>query len=134
MEFHERLKELRKREKLTQPKLATELGMSLDSIKKMETGKMKPSIETLEKMSDYFNVSTDYLLGRGVNPKIDIARIMNNIGLKNVQTTEYLNSLPDDPKDYTEAQFDMVDKIFKILNDTLEAAIQLMKNENTKDP
>jgi transcriptional regulator with XRE-family HTH domain len=47
---------------ISQQKLSENLGFSLAMIKSMECNRKKPSIETLLKMSDYFGVTTDYIL------------------------------------------------------------------------
>lgn len=62
MTFSQRLKELRKREKITQEQLAQIIGVERSSIGKYETGTI-PSIEILTRIAKYFNVSTDLLLG-----------------------------------------------------------------------
>lgn len=59
-----RIKEQRLRLNLTQPQLADRLGVSLDMVKSLEIGRVKPSIENLAKLSDIFGCTTDYLLGR----------------------------------------------------------------------
>lgn len=64
-----RLKELRKQHGMTQEELAKELGMSTSAIALYETKKRKPDPETLNKFADFFQVSTDYLLGRTDNPQ-----------------------------------------------------------------
>ena len=64
MTIGNRIKEQRKILKLTQPQLAEKINMSIDSIKKMETDKMTPSVETLSKLADLFGCSADYLMGR----------------------------------------------------------------------
>ena len=62
--FIERLKKLRKKEKLTQKDIATFLNISQPAYQQFESGKKKMNLETMEKLADYFNVSTDYLLGQ----------------------------------------------------------------------
>lgn len=57
-----RVKEQRKKLKLTQQELATKISMSLDFIKKLETNRLNPSLETLDKLCVLFDVSSDYLL------------------------------------------------------------------------
>ena len=59
----ERLKELRKERGLTQKQLAEVLETTDDSIFSWEKGRSQPSIETLQKICNYFNVSADYLIG-----------------------------------------------------------------------
>lgn len=53
----------RRKKKLTQTQLAEQIGVSRITINKWETGKSTPSVEMLLKLSEYFNVSVDYLLG-----------------------------------------------------------------------
>ncbi len=64
-----RLKQLREKTGLSQAKFAKVLGgVSQPVIARYETGDFFPSYPVLIKMADYFNVSTDYLLGRTDNP------------------------------------------------------------------
>ncbi len=100
------LKHIREKMNITQTKLSVELEVSQELISHYETGKSKPNIETLIKLADYFNCSTDYLLGRTNNPatikelnKTDI-EINNIIDKYNYLSTEnkkqfnnYLNYL-----------------------------------------
>lgn len=62
--FPERLKELREKEKLSRQQLADILGVSRASLEYYEKGKRTPDIEVLYKLSEYFNVTADYLIGR----------------------------------------------------------------------
>lgn len=56
------LKEIRKRKRLNQLKVASDLNISRESISYYENGKREPSLDLLVKMSDYFNVSINYLI------------------------------------------------------------------------
>ena len=67
MEF--RLKELRKKKKISQLKLALDLNMNQNTISRYETMEREADYETLRKLADYFDVTLDYLLGREVNKK-----------------------------------------------------------------
>jgi transcriptional regulator with XRE-family HTH domain len=59
------LRELRKRNKLTQEQLAEAIGVERSSIGKYEGNQdVLPSVDVLITIADYFHVSTDYLLGR----------------------------------------------------------------------
>ena len=62
MEFHEKLKELRKNRGLTQEELAEALYVSRTAISKWESGRGYPSIDSLKEISSYFSVSIDNLL------------------------------------------------------------------------
>lgn len=66
--FGERLTKLREERKLTTQKVADDLGISRVSITHYEKGQRKPDIEILTKLSRYFGVSSDYLLGLSVSP------------------------------------------------------------------
>lgn len=105
-----RIKELRKDKKINQLKLAMDLNITQASISKYEIGAREPSLEILEKMSDYFDVSTDYIIGRS-----DIKKPILNKELKKEEVEllykfrkltsrqkerlyGYLDSLEDDNK------------------------------------
>lgn len=61
--FYKKLKELRDENKLLQKQLAYELGVSQVTVARWETGNREPSLDMLIKISKYFAVTTDYLLG-----------------------------------------------------------------------
>lgn len=67
--FSDRLKSLREARNLDQKDLSTHLdelglGKTPQMISALESGRNKPKAEVLEALADYFDVSTDYLLGR----------------------------------------------------------------------
>lgn len=61
--FEKRLKELRLAAELTQAQLGRALGVSASAIGMYEQGRREPDGKMLAKISEYFNVSLDYLLG-----------------------------------------------------------------------
>ena len=61
--FAERLKELRTDKNLSQKMLARETGYSQAAIARWEANLQIPNIEVAVKFANYFNVSSDYLLG-----------------------------------------------------------------------
>lgn len=61
--FNERLRELREENNLTQIQLSRELLIDQRSLSFYEIGKYEPNIDTIKRMSIFFNVSSDYLLG-----------------------------------------------------------------------
>lgn len=65
-----RLKELRKKKKLTQQALATELHMNQNTISRYETGEREAGYDELIRIADYFRVSIDYLLERTDDPRM----------------------------------------------------------------
>ncbi|MED4885052.1 MULTISPECIES: helix-turn-helix transcriptional regulator [Bacillus] len=66
----ERLIKLRKQKKRTQQDMADYLGITRPAYTAYERGTRQPDYDTLEKLADYFEVSTDYLLGRTNIPNI----------------------------------------------------------------
>jgi len=66
--FSDRVKELRKARKMTQRQMADALGITERSYQRYEA-ENNPKNETLIKLADFFDVSTDYLLGRSDNSK-----------------------------------------------------------------
>lgn len=74
----ERLKKLRKEGKLTQKDIATFLNISQPAYQQFESGKKKMNLETMEKLADFFDVSTDYLLGKTDFPDLDLEVDIDN--------------------------------------------------------
>lgn len=63
MDFSSRLRHLRQKYKLTQGELAAVLGLKATAISNYESRRNEPSFEKLILLSEYFNVSCDYMLG-----------------------------------------------------------------------
>ncbi|WP_334116028.1 helix-turn-helix domain-containing protein [Streptococcus parasuis] len=64
----DKIKALANEQALTLAELERKLDFSNGSLRKWDTS--TPSSDKIEKVADYFNVSTDYLLGRTDNPRI----------------------------------------------------------------
>ncbi len=64
MNLGEKLYWLRTERGIYQKELAAELHLSISAISSYENGVHSPDIKTVEKFAKFFNVSTDYLLGR----------------------------------------------------------------------
>ncbi len=62
--FAERLKELREEKGISLKALGNAIGVSDIAISRWENLKRVPNIEVLALLADFFNVTTDYLLGR----------------------------------------------------------------------
>lgn len=63
MESRNRIRELRKNLNLSQEGLAAILGTTQQAVSRMETGAYDIPTDLLIKMSESFNVTTDYILG-----------------------------------------------------------------------
>ena len=60
----ERLKLCRKSNQLTLEQIGNQLGVTKTTVSRWEKGNRLPDIPALLALADYFDVSTDYLLGR----------------------------------------------------------------------
>ncbi len=56
------LKFMRKQKNLNQLKVAFDLNISREALSHYENGKRSPDIQMLRKLSEYFNVSIDFLI------------------------------------------------------------------------
>lgn len=58
-----KIRELRTEKGLTQAELAEILGVNQTAVGKYERGELEPNIENLIKLSRFFEVSVDYIIG-----------------------------------------------------------------------
>ena len=84
--FGERLSEERKNNGISQSQLGNALKMTQRKISRMETGSADPTPDDIVEISNYFNTSTDYLLGitNNYNQKPEKGRKANNQKEKNI--------------------------------------------------
>ncbi|PDT80861.1 helix-turn-helix transcriptional regulator [Sinorhizobium sp. BJ1] len=68
--FQERLKSARNLRGYNQEELAKKAGMPASSIAHFETGTRKPSFDSLRRLANALEITTDYLLGRVDNPEL----------------------------------------------------------------
>jgi len=71
MNLNERIKKLRLENKYTVKELGNIFHLSESTISLYESGKRTPNKDFIIKMSNFFNVSTDYLLGNSDIPKAE---------------------------------------------------------------
>ena len=76
----ERIKLLRSKIGLSQVEFSQRLGVTKQCVSNWENDNVMPSIEMLIKLSDFFKVSTDYLLGRETD------KVLEADGLTSEQT------------------------------------------------
>ena len=80
------LRQIREKRKITQTKLSVDIEVSQELISHYETGKSRPNIETLIKLAEYFNCSTDYLLERTNNPST-----VKDLNLKDIEINNIID-------------------------------------------
>ena len=72
MEIGTRIQELRKKKNISQEELANVMNVSRQAVSKWESNLSVPDIEKIIDLSEYFQVSTDYLLkGQELSKKFD---------------------------------------------------------------
>ncbi|MBQ7788574.1 MAG: helix-turn-helix transcriptional regulator [Clostridia bacterium] len=71
--LNENIKRLRLARGLNQVEFAKAMGVSKQCISNWENDNVMPSIEMLVRIADFFNVSTDYVLGRNEKTYIDVS-------------------------------------------------------------
>ena len=59
----ERIKQLRKKKGVSQAELAEQIGVKTNTVSTWERGTRKPDFEALNLLSNYFEVSFEYILG-----------------------------------------------------------------------
>jgi len=128
-----RLRALRKERKLLQRDIAKYLNITTSAYGYYEQGKRRADAETIKKLADFFNVSTDYLLGR-----TDDRKIYNNVDTETNNTK---------PLDYAKLEEKVIKRFLdegilvenesisesmfnKVLEYGTETAIEILKLEN----
>lgn len=69
MDLSDRIQYLRKARGISQEGLADQLGVSRQAVSKWESEQSMPDLDKIISMSDYFEVTTDYLL-KGIEPVV----------------------------------------------------------------
>ena len=64
MEFRKRLQQLREAKRISRKVLSELCGLNSDAIRRYERGEIDPTLQSLIAISEYFEVSVDYLIGR----------------------------------------------------------------------
>lgn len=73
MLLNENIKKLRVARGINQVEFGRALGVSKQCVSNWENDNVMPSIEMLCKIADFFNVTTDYVLGRNEKTYIDVS-------------------------------------------------------------
>lgn len=76
--LNERIRELRGSRGISQIQLAGKLGVTKQSVSNWENDNILPSIEMLVKIANFFEVSTDYLLGLDKKRTLDVENLTEN--------------------------------------------------------
>jgi len=92
---------------MSREELASKVEVSYSTIAKYESGTREPDFSTLDKLSSYFDVDTDYLLGRTETPNsstefdslTEIKKIVDEYGIEDMffhNIDDWKNLTPED--------------------------------------
>lgn len=107
--FRERLKDLRDELNLDQKEMGERLNISASAYGYYEQGRNEPSLQTLIKIAQTFNVTTDYLLGltntreTSVYYKMSDKILLSNSEMDAIQKMKelpLLEEVSEDPSEY----------------------------------
>jgi transcriptional regulator with XRE-family HTH domain len=87
-DFSKRLKSLLDETKTTRQQLATEIGVSHQSVTQWQSGQTIPDILKFKRIAEFFDVSYDYLLGDSDSRKHENALLVNTLGLSDSAVDE----------------------------------------------
>ncbi|EFM32713.1 DNA-binding helix-turn-helix protein [Streptococcus pyogenes ATCC 10782] len=104
----ERIKELCQKRGISINFLEEQLEISKNYVYSLKN-KKTPSAEHISKIADYFNVSTDYLLGRTNNPRIASDKDNNTVDLRKAVA----GSMAFDGKPLTEDEINYLADVFE---------------------
>lgn len=119
----QKLKELRLNNKLSQVALAEKLGISNGLYNKYEKKDIRPPYETLQKLSEIYGVSIDYILGKDVSPNTPTP---TPAPTDNTITEERLRALGID----TDKLENLTDEQLSVIRTTLSALLDSFKKSN----
>lgn len=88
-----RIKELRTEMHKSLRDVANDLNISYSSLSKYERGDQQPSYETLIRIANYFNVTTDYLMGITNSKSLENRNICDQLNLSD-EAIQKLKQLP----------------------------------------
>ena len=94
--FTLRLKELRKEKGVSQQELAKKINAEQSQVSKWEQGTIQPNFDYLSKIANYFEVTTDYLLGRSSD--IGVIQVNANLTEQEQELLYLFNKLNRDYK------------------------------------
>ena len=117
----ERIKQLRKKKGISQSELAALIGVKNNTVSTWERGTRKPDFEALDLLSDYFEVSFEYILGSSNKEEARVKPTQKELD------TLALSSIADEIKEITEKYSRLSDKSQKMIDALINATYHLEK-------
>ena len=117
----ERIKQLRKKKGISQSELSALIGVKNNTVSTWERGTRKPDFEALDLLSDYFEVSFEYILGSSNKEEARVKPTQKELD------TLALSSIADEIKEITEKYSRLSDKSQKMIDALINATYHLEK-------
>ena len=102
---------LRKEKGVTQKDLAEYLQISRQAYANYEAGNRSPDFETLIKLSEYFEVTVDYLLGKDTKPQKEKPVEDDGLSPNRRKLIDFARSVPEEK----------VEQVYSVIQSILEA-------------
>lgn len=109
MSIGNKISYMRSRFNLTQDQLAKKIGISRSALSHYEKDRRDPDYETLNRLADFFEVTTDYLLGRKTSStRIEGTEQSRKLAIINKIATEFpdMDLMFNDIKNWTSEDFE----------------------------
>lgn len=99
----DKIRKLREKQNITQIQLAEKIGVSLSLVGQIETGRVKPALDTLQNIANFFGVNMSYFLLSEIEEKS-----LEQYSIKNNSLDKFIELIPgNDNKDFN-LVFDLV--------------------------
>ena len=119
----ERIKQLRKKKGISQSELAEVIGVKNNTVSTWERGTRKPDFEALNLLSDYFEVSFEYILGSSDKEEARVKPTQNELDQL------ALSALADDLYDNMKKYCQLSTKSQKMIDALINATYQMEKQD-----
>ena len=119
----ERIKQLRKKKGISQSELAEVIGVKNNTVSTWERGTRKPDFEALNLLSDYFEVSFEYILGSSDKEEARVKPTQDELDRL------ALSALADDLYDNMKKYCQLSTKSQKMIDALINATYQMEKQD-----
>ena len=119
----ERIKQLRKKKGISQSELAELIGVKTNTVSTWERGARKPDFEALNLLSNYFEVSFEYILGSSDKEEARVVPTQDELD------ELALSALADELYDHVKKYSMLSNKSQKMIDALISATYQMEKSE-----
>ena len=119
----ERIKQLRKKKGISQSELAELIGVKNNTVSTWERGTRKPDFEALNLLSNYFEVSFEYILGSSDKEEARVVPTQDELN------ELALSALADELYDHVKKYSMLSNKSQKMIDALISATYQMEKSE-----